>query len=455
LGCLLFELLTGDPPYHRDGDGTPLRAHHIQAPVPSVRIVREEVPAELDALVTAMLAKNPDARLTDDELDVLLGNVAALVEAGNGTAALRLMDEGLERAPAGSYAELDLRYRLGTALFYEGEYRRAAALLTAAGDGFRANGMAPAAEHVLECAYLAGHAYVELDDTAAALVQLRYYVHHADRRDDRLLDTRFVTAQLLAAEGLLDEARAELQALHPAFTGRYGPGSVHVHNLERQADRLRHTDSRGTPICRDNPGRLRGAARFPLVEALPTGFEPVTRGCFNPLCRGTHRALTPAASPPPRLPGRRDSRRGASAGQEQQQLAARPADLGALTLGPVQVRRDQPQTRETLLRTVESAAPHVPQSRQHPLERHRADTAQRTRDVLACISRSTSGSIGRVPNGRRAEPAVARSCATNSAGPNSAARRPAESWIIRLMSPRARTIPSTAAGFDRRVPSVR
>jgi len=25
--------------------------------------------------------------------------------------------------------------------------------------------MAPAAEHVLECAYLAGHAYVELDDT--------------------------------------------------------------------------------------------------------------------------------------------------------------------------------------------------------------------------------------------------------------------------------------------------
>jgi hypothetical protein len=53
--------------------------------------------------------------LTDDELDVLLGNVAALVEAGNGAAALRLMDEGLERAPAGSYAELDLRYRLGTA----------------------------------------------------------------------------------------------------------------------------------------------------------------------------------------------------------------------------------------------------------------------------------------------------------------------------------------------------
>jgi len=296
LGCLLFELLIGDPPYNRDGDGAPLRAHHVQAPVPSVRNVRHEVLAELDALVTAMLAKDPDARpsaedvyraltplvrgttpaggtgeqadrdplrpfrtpllappprhpvrpprqpLTDDELDVLLGNVAALVEAGNGAAALRLMDDGLERAPAGSYAELDLRYRLGTALFHEGEYRRAAALLTAAGEGFRANGMAPATEHVLECAYLAGHAYVELDDTADALVQLRYYVHHCVRDDERLLDTRFVIAQLLAAENRLDEALAELQDLRPAFEQRYGPGSVHVRNLDRQANRLRHPD---------------------------------------------------------------------------------------------------------------------------------------------------------------------------------------------------------------------
>ena len=296
LGCLLFELLTGDPPYRRDGDGTPLRAYHVQAPVPSARAARPDVSSQLDALLTSMLAKDPDARpaaedvyrgliplvrdttprgaagaesardplrpfrtpllappprhpsrprpqpLTDDELDVLLGNVAALVEAGNGAAALRLMNDGLERATAGSYAELDLRYRLGTALFHEGEYRRAAELLTAAGDGFRANGLSPAAEHVLECAYLAGCACVELDDTAAALVQLRYYVHHAARGDARLLDTRFVIAQLLAVEGLLDEACAELQVLRPAFEQRYGPGSVHVRNVDRQLGRLRRPD---------------------------------------------------------------------------------------------------------------------------------------------------------------------------------------------------------------------
>lgn len=75
-----------------------------------------------------------------------------------------------------------------------------------------------------------------------ALVQLRYYVHHGDRRDERLLDTRFVAAQLRAAEGLLGEARAELELLHPTFEERYGPGSVHARNLERQADRLRYPD---------------------------------------------------------------------------------------------------------------------------------------------------------------------------------------------------------------------
>jgi hypothetical protein len=80
------------------------------------------------------------------DISACQSNVAALVEAGNGAAALRLMNDGLERAPAGSYVELDLRNRLGTALSHEGEYRRAAALLTAAGDGFRANGMSPSTE---------------------------------------------------------------------------------------------------------------------------------------------------------------------------------------------------------------------------------------------------------------------------------------------------------------------
>ena len=61
LGCLLYELLTGDVPFYGAAD-VPLRAHHLQSPAPSVRARRADVPAAVDALVSSMLAKEPQAR---------------------------------------------------------------------------------------------------------------------------------------------------------------------------------------------------------------------------------------------------------------------------------------------------------------------------------------------------------------------------------------------------------
>ncbi len=48
------------PPF--DGDAGELIAKHQMIPAPAVRQLRPDVPAALDALVTAMLAKSPDAR---------------------------------------------------------------------------------------------------------------------------------------------------------------------------------------------------------------------------------------------------------------------------------------------------------------------------------------------------------------------------------------------------------
>jgi hypothetical protein len=64
LGCTLFYLLTGKPPYSRqDYPGVPgLWYAHETAPVPSARALRPEVPEALDAVLGRLLAKEPADR---------------------------------------------------------------------------------------------------------------------------------------------------------------------------------------------------------------------------------------------------------------------------------------------------------------------------------------------------------------------------------------------------------
>jgi serine/threonine protein kinase len=61
LGCLLYELLTGDAPF-LDSVDRPLRAQHLQSPAPLVQDRRSDVPVDVAALVARMLAKDPDSR---------------------------------------------------------------------------------------------------------------------------------------------------------------------------------------------------------------------------------------------------------------------------------------------------------------------------------------------------------------------------------------------------------
>jgi pSer/pThr/pTyr-binding forkhead associated (FHA) protein len=61
LGCLLFEALTGEPPYQRWGKG-PVMLAHVDAPPPSPSQLCPDLPPEFDEVVHRAMAKAPSDR---------------------------------------------------------------------------------------------------------------------------------------------------------------------------------------------------------------------------------------------------------------------------------------------------------------------------------------------------------------------------------------------------------
>jgi eukaryotic-like serine/threonine-protein kinase len=62
IGCLLFEMLTGRPPFVAHGDGE-VMAMHIYEPPPRLSNLAPHLPVELDALIAKLLVKVPDDRI--------------------------------------------------------------------------------------------------------------------------------------------------------------------------------------------------------------------------------------------------------------------------------------------------------------------------------------------------------------------------------------------------------
>jgi serine/threonine-protein kinase len=76
LGVIAFELLTGQLPF-RGNSATDVIAKHIYEPAPSVAPLAPGAPAELAALVQALLAKDPAARPPIDDVRARLRGIAS------------------------------------------------------------------------------------------------------------------------------------------------------------------------------------------------------------------------------------------------------------------------------------------------------------------------------------------------------------------------------------------
>jgi len=76
-------------------------------------------------------------------------------------------------------------------------------------------------------------------------------VQNADTSADedearKVLESRFVIAQMLAAAGYPDEGLTELEAVRPLLAGTFGADSAQVRNLDKQIGRLGSAKAHGS-----------------------------------------------------------------------------------------------------------------------------------------------------------------------------------------------------------------
>ena len=90
LGCVLYEMVGGEPPYTGPSSQAVL-SRHSQAEIPSVSIIRPQTPPQVQAVIEKALAKSPADRFRTAERmrDALSGDVAVLASKRRRTGSRR------------------------------------------------------------------------------------------------------------------------------------------------------------------------------------------------------------------------------------------------------------------------------------------------------------------------------------------------------------------------------
>ncbi|GAA2724045.1 protein kinase domain-containing protein [Actinocorallia aurantiaca] len=264
LACVLYEALTGDPPFTETSALSHLW-HHVHSEPEPIRNLRPDVPREVETLLLEMLGKLPDDRpeaeevyerllpltsglpgplgdladldpclpftrplggslrgrrtaappirtpsppppITEREVEELAERVDGLLQEQRFTPAIDLLGEALSRAADPELAD-DLSFRLAHVLFIAGHFTEAAELFTEVGSRF-ARRYGPQDPDALMAGYYLAQCRAELGEVTAAIEAFQYVVGSGfDHADDEAIERHL-------------DALASLMRLHAAARSR-------------------------------------------------------------------------------------------------------------------------------------------------------------------------------------------------------------------------------------------